>query len=341
MKLRSFVGFVLLILVSCSKKNGTTSVIWISGFKTTCESGAGASNCLLINKSNELANEEWELFYSDIEGFEFQEGYLKKVEILRQKPNDNKRAPMDKSISKYVLVKELEKRQDHRPSLVAHWQLEGIHGTSIDKKITPPTLDFNLSEMKIHGNGGCNRYDGTIKQLGIKSIAFGNVLNTLSICAEVNVEGQYLGSLDKISSYEVNDSILNLYDGQENVIMSFVSHRKTDNRTKIHDIWSAVRIAGSPTKGMVPVPHLEINTTEMKIYGNNGCNDYFGTLTNLTENSISFGKIGSTRKMCPEMEVPKRYNEALLKTRTFRFDGQALIFSDEEGEEILTFMKTD
>lgn len=341
MKLASAIGFALIISVSCSKKNGNASVIWISGFKTTCESGVGASNCLLINKSDELTNDEWELFYSDIEGFEFQEGYLKKVEILEQKPNDNELAPMIESIGKYVLVKELEKRRDPRHSLVAHWRLKGIHGTLLDKKIPLPTLDFNLDEMKIHGNGGCNRYNGTIKHLGIKSIAFGNLLNTLSICAEANVENQYLASLDKISSYEVNDSILNLYDGQKNVIVSFVGHRKTDNRTKIHDIWSAVRIEGSPINSMVPVPRLEINTTEMKIYGNNGCNDYFGTLTNLTENSISFGKIGSTRKMCPEMEVPKRYDAALLKTRTFRFDGRALIFSDEEGEEILTFMKTD
>jgi heat shock protein HslJ len=92
---------------------------------------------------------------------------------------------------------------------------------------------------------------------------------------------------------------------------------------------------------MVTIPRLEINTAEMKFFGNDGCNDYFGGIRELTESKISLGNIGTTRKMCPDMEMPGRYQNAISKIEAYAFDKQYLILSDSAGNELLAFIKTD
>ena len=82
MKIPVIAAIVLFLFMSCSSKNEETSVFWISGFKPVCDMGAGNTNCLFISKTDNLQQENWELFYSAIEGFEFEEGFIKKVKVL-------------------------------------------------------------------------------------------------------------------------------------------------------------------------------------------------------------------------------------------------------------------
>ena len=110
---------------------------------------------------------------------------------------------------------------------------------------------------------------------------------------------------------------------------------------RTQDIWVAIRIGGYPINRMVTVPRLEVNTKEMKVYGNDGCNEYFGQIAMVTKNKVSFGNIASTRKMCPDMETHKRYNDALSKVKSYVFDEQVLIFREGEGTEVLAFIKKD
>lgn len=113
------------------------------------------------------------------------------------------------------------------------------------------------------------------------------------------------------------------------------------NKDRLNDVWAAVRIQGNPINRMVDVPRLEINISEMKIYGNDGCNNYFGSISELTENNITLKGLGGTKKMCANMEVPDRFNKALSKISSYRLDKQFLIFDDDDGNEILAFTKTD
>lgn len=339
MKQTVFAIFSLLILISCSTKGNEKSTIWVSGFKVTCDAGAGKSNCLLINKSDNLLDDDWEFFYTDIEGFEFQDGSLKKIEILVKEIEGQVAA--DQSKIKYTLVKELDQREDIRTLLSGEWELDSFEGQALNKNVMTPTLGFNVVEMKIYGNGGCNSYNGSIKQLGLKTIVLGDLINTLKICAEDTIETRYLSVLNQIRSYSIIESNLNLNDEKGNTILTFKKKPKTSNKLRIHDIWSAVRIESYPINRMVTVPRLEVNTKEMKIYGNDGCNNYFGTILDLNEETIAINGIGSTRKMCPDMEVPQRFNAALSKISSYRFDKQLLIFSDKDGNEVLAFLKTD
>jgi heat shock protein HslJ len=161
------------------------------------------------------------------------------------------------------------------------------------------------------------------------------------MCAEDTIEDEYLNALGKVTSFKIDNLGLKLYDKEEQTVLIFKEYTKTDNKVRIHDIWSAVRIGGYPINRMVNVPRLEINTRDMKIYGNDGCNEYFGSILELTDNHMSIGAVGSTRKMCPEMETPQRYIGALSTVESYVFDKDILILRDGEGKEVLAFIKSD
>jgi heat shock protein HslJ len=329
----------LLILVSCTENKEQISSFWISGFKVSCDPGAGLTECLLVSGTDDLDNTDWELFYANIDGFTFEEGYLKKVKVDTKKPEGDIAA--DQSAFVYKLVEESEKKKDTRLLLQGDWQVESIKGQSKSPDSKALSLSFDLKDMKINGFAGCNSYQGSMKLIGLGGIVFGDLLNTLSICENLAIEDNYLGALREVKAFKVAHSKLYLQDKEGQSQLVFTKMDKTKNSIRINDIWSAVRIEGNPINRMVSVPRLEINTSEMKIYGNDGCNEYFGSISELTEKRIAVGNIGSTRKMCPDMEIPQRYNNALSKVEAYLFDKQILVFKDSEGNEVLAFMKAD
>ncbi|MDN3492525.1 DUF4377 domain-containing protein [Winogradskyella bathintestinalis] len=114
-----------------------------------------------------------------------------------------------------------------------------------------------------------------------------------------------------------------------------------DPKLAIHDIWSTTHINGKAITDQLIAPSLEINTTEMRVMGNNGCNNYNGSITSLDSISIKFGAIATTRKMCPDMTVSDRFDNALRNSVSYKKDGLNLLLLNNSGEEILRFKKVD
>lgn len=332
---------VIALVMSCNTNNKETSVIWVSGYKTNCDMGAGKSTCLIVSKQESLDNQKWEFFYANIEGFEFEEGQLQKVEVKEQQLNGEDMAA-DKSNISYQLVKLLEKKPDNRIALQSEWQLEKMNGEALIDSMTIPTLVIDLLEMRLSGNSGCNSYTGSISELGLNNISMSEMAKTLKLCPEANYEDEYMDLLKKVKTYVVDKTNLNFKDVDGKVLLQYRKLNKTKNEVRIHDVWSAVRIEGNPINRMVTVPRIEFNTTEMKFYGNDGCNEYFGPITELSKENIILGDIGSTRKMCPDMEFPQRYISALKNIVQYKFtDDNILVFFNKEKEEVLAFMKVD
>ena len=116
--------------------------------------------------------------------------------------------------------------------------------------------------------------------------------------------------------------------------------------SKLHDIWALKEISfnGLPVETdftEIKTPILELHIKDKKIYGNDGCNAIFGSIEKLDGNSISFGKIGSTKMACPNMVIPAAYAKALLDVRTYERKELRLYFYNAEGEEVLNFLKVD
>jgi heat shock protein HslJ len=339
MKKQILIIAVFMTLLSCSSNKQKTTVYWVSGFKTNCESGAGPSSCLLISKGEDLQNAEWQNFYTTIEGFQFEEGVMKKIEV--QETEREEPIPADASSIIYKMTKELEQKPDPRIALNGDWKVDVMINQSLNQDTIVPTLSINLLDMSVNGSGGCNRYKGTITALGLENLTFGELLNTLRMCEHQAIEDAFLKALREIAGYTLADNKLSLLNKNKDVQLVFNKMDQTKNTMRINDIWTAVRINGNPINRMVKVPQLEVNVSEMKIFGSDGCNNYFGTITELTEETIAISGIGSTRKMCPDMEVPERYNAALSKINNYSFNERLLVFRDKDGNEVLAFLKVD
>ncbi|CAH8295670.1 heat shock protein HslJ [Mariniflexile fucanivorans] len=129
------------------------------------------------------------------------------------------------------------------------------------------------------------------------------------------------------------------------VLITSCASKKTGNtqniKMELHDIWAVTHINEEAIIPSENVPNLEINITEMKVFGSDGCNNYTGEIKNITSENITFGALASTRKMCFDMAIPDKYNNALNNTVTYKRDKLNLYFYDDNGNKILSFKKVD
>ncbi len=96
-------SFLITAFFTGCLSSSNTSTFYIAPYKAHCV-GVGPMQCLKIKKEKE---ENWQLFYDKINGFEFEEGneYLIKVkEEKRENP------PADASSIIYNLVEIIEKK---------------------------------------------------------------------------------------------------------------------------------------------------------------------------------------------------------------------------------------
>ena len=327
--------FVLLFF-SCSTNKKTT--FWVNSTKTECDAGVGKMLCLNVHRCENLDNPKWENFYAHIEGFEFEEGYLKKISIKEEKVDN---VPADASSVKYTMIEELEKKIDKKVQIDGKWILNTINNSPINRSIRLPNIELNLTKMSLRGSGGCNNYSGQIKSLTDKKISFGNIASTEKACAYKHIEAEYFSALRKTTAYHLNDDIITFNDKGGNKVLSYMKKEEPEVNQRLHDIWNATRIMGSPINRMSPIPRLEINLTEMKVFGNDGCNNFNGKIKTANENHLLLGNIASTKKLCSKMEAANNFNNALSNIASYTLDGLNLKLFNKEGEEVLAFLKGD
>lgn len=84
--------------------------------------------------------------------------------------------------------------------------------------------------------------------------------------------------------------------------------------------------------------YIELNETEEgeRVAGMAGCNRYFGAYTVSGEDSVSFGKLASTRMMCNNMEAETKYLKALEDVDSYLVDGLYL-YLKSNGATVLTY----
>ena len=120
-----------------------------------------------------------------------------------------------------------------------------------------------------------------------------------------------------------------------------ILEEKRDDRYILNDIWVAKKIFGKDFISNMKQPNLEINVSQMKIHGSDGCNSFNGSITTLTSNDIAFGPLMSTRKLCRPGNISKDFNEALHASNTYKREGLFLVFYDNEANEMIRFIKVD
>lgn len=102
--------------------------------------------------------------------------------------------------------------------------------------------------------------------------------------------------------------------------------------------WLLLEINGNEASLMTEVILVFL---EDGLYGNAGCNDYFGTYElEFEDGSLSIGMPGATRKLCPSEAVMAQettYLETLNNVTSYTIQESRLHLIDENGDVLLVF----
>lgn len=225
MKYISFFGVFLLILIfqscSSSKVNNSSSRFWVSGFKVEGQGGVGKTQNYLINRNSNYEDGTWEYIYIPIEGFNFEEGVLKQIEVEQVTLNPSQ-VPADTSSIKYILKKELQKAPDIRSFINKSWIVVEINREPLDIKIEPPTLDITLNTFQTSGNDGCNKYVGQLQKLTTTEISFSQMASTKLACIKEDKSYEYYKAIQATQYYKVSEKSLELLGEDGETLIKFI-----------------------------------------------------------------------------------------------------------------------
>lgn len=96
--------------------------------------------------------------------------------------------------------------------------------------------------------------------------------------------------------------------------------------------WTVIKIKG--LEQLSASPTMIFEEKDSKVYGFAGCNNYFSTYT-ISENTLSFGPAGATRKLCPDMSVEDVFFKNLPNIARFKVIKKELYLYDQNDELLI------
>ncbi len=125
-----------------------------------------------------------------------------------------------------------------------------------------------------------------------------------------------------------------------------VIEKKQDLRLRINDIWVLLSIEGEAvgqitTNKRHKIPQIEFHIAEMKVMGNDGCNNFFGSIKNIDADKLILSQLAGTKMACIGTDIPDKFNVALNKVARYKIENMQLVLSDDSGKELLLFKKID
>ncbi len=219
-------NLTLLAATSCQKEPSTeianeTEIWWINSAKVDCQ-GVGPMTCFQIKKDEQ--SENWELFYDEIEGFDYEPGnlYQIKVEIVKKAEP----IPADASSLSYKLVEIMGKEPDPSLILTNIWKVLEVGEFKDPKSFkTGEALIFeiNRSAGTYFGDMGCNSVRGGIKEADGENLILGPGASTMMACPDMKVEQAIGKALVDTRKYKLENNQLHLLDSAGNVLMTFMA----------------------------------------------------------------------------------------------------------------------
>lgn len=123
-----------------------------------------------------------------------------------------------------------------------------------------------------------------------------------------------------------------------------VISKEIDRSLRLHDMWVVTHINGQALSEMasdIKAPTCEININKLYIAGKDGCNNYNGNITEVSEDKISITNPVSTRMRCAHTDVSHIFYTALTSTENYTIADNKLHLFDKDGHELLTLKKID
>lgn len=207
--------------VSCDNQTDeNTEVWWINSSKTDCV-GVGPMSCLQIQKGNEIESGNWELFYSEIQGFDYEPGNIYQIKVKVRDKTDP--IPADASSKEYELVEILGKEMDPALRITNSWKVikvGEIENPKDYKNGEPLLFEFDASKKTYIGNMGCNSARGEIKQVDSEHLMFLLGTTTMMACPAIDTEKSISQALIDTRGYKLENNQLYLLNDAGETIMT-------------------------------------------------------------------------------------------------------------------------
>lgn len=122
-------------------------------------------------------------------------------------------------------------------------------------------------------------------------------------------------------------------------------NQHTYNATNVFGEWDLVEMNEEKIAlaDGITTPFIGFDQKEARIYGNAGCNSFFGTIvtdsTQANLNSISFDNMGSTKMLCENMELEDEFLMTLGLVQTIEYNGEELQLKNNADRTILRFIR--
>lgn len=183
------------------------------------------------------------------------------------------------------------------------WKLIELNGQPVASLINDKEafIEFNETENRYAGSGGCNGLGGTYTLTGKNKIAFSQGMSTMMACENMTVENQLKEVLDKADNFTINNNVLFLHKARMAPLARF---QATDNTIagQLNGTWEVDYISGPRIafEGLYPEkkPTITFNLPDTVATGNSSCNN-FRSAFKINGSNLKFGMPASTRMACP------------------------------------------
>jgi heat shock protein HslJ len=312
--------------------------IFIGPEKVECV-GAGPMECYQIKEDPDA---EWQFFYNQIEGFEWEPGFTYK---LRVSVHQVENPPADGSSLRYELIEVVDKVETpvepkgsgayiriDKPVSDAELEaskpivISGMGAGLFEGNVVVQVLDAEGNELALQptiiqspeaGIGGEGPWETEIS-LSITTPTRGNIVAFSP--SPKDGEGWIASDEITISIYPAMASDAQL-ENTDWVLRSF------EQQEDLNSLLAAYQVT------------TQLNPESNKIGGIAGCNNYFSSYTSEGDQLSINMPVGVTRMMCPEaqMALEEAYLAALEEIASFEISQNEMKVYDADGNPLLVF----
>jgi len=303
--------------------------------------GVAPQKCMQVKES---PTSDYTHSYSQIEGFEFEEGYEYTLVVREEKITN---PPADAPDRKWVLVSVASKiSAPASPAVELPTPVYGLDWYLNDNGEQMPILTgtqvtLQFSQDQLGGSAGCNGYSAPFKLDG-DQISIGPIATTMMACAEpvMKQESAYLAALEKAASVSISGETLTFSDAQGNITLSYHALEPTSLVDTLWDVVAYNNGKGGVTSVLAGTFLNALFMADGSLSGSAGCNNYTTTFQ-IDGDQITIAPAASTRMFCAEpegvMEQEAQFLAALGNSKRYKIEMESLTFFDEQGSRQVEF----
>ena len=308
-----------------NKEPVAIKTIFIGPERVECE-GEGPQLCY---QYKENPTGDWLLYYNEIEGFDYEEGFNYELIVAETRVEN---PPAGGSTTQLTLVEEVNKSK-LPPSLIGTiWATETINGQPV---IEGNQVVMGISEGRIGGFAGCNTYFGPYEATG-NQVTVGPLASTRLACSEdiMGQESDYLEALHSAASYQIVDEKLQVANANAETILTFSIVEPAPLEGTQWEL-TTYNNGQQAMTSVLPGTRITALFESGTVSGSAGCNNYNASYE-LDGKSITIGPGASTMMACPEpegvMEQEQLYLAALQSAGSYQIIANRLELISESGE---------